>query len=139
MPGFLEADFVAQCGGMMSGAFIHSLFATDVCSGWTEAVPLLVREQSLVVQGIEAIAKQLPVPIRGIDIDNDSAFVNETPVNYCADRQVEFTRSRAYQKNDQAWIEQKNGAIVRRFFGYDRFAGAVAGQALAHLYGAVRL
>ena len=138
-PGFLEADFVAHCGGAMSGSFIHSLVATDVCSGWTEAVPLLVREQSLVVQGIEAIAKQLPVPIRGIDIDNDSAFVNETLVNYCADQQIEFTRSRAYQKNDQAWIEQKNGAIVRRFVGYDRFSGAVAGQALAHLYGAVRL
>ena len=65
LPGFLEADFVAHCGGMMSGAFIHSLVATGVCSGWTEAVPLLVREQSPVVQGIEAIAKQLPVPILG--------------------------------------------------------------------------
>ena len=139
LPGFLEADFVAHCGGMMSGAFIHSLVATDVCSGWTEAVPLLVREQSLVVQGFEAIAKQLPVPIRGIDIDNDSAFINETLVSHCGDQQIEFTRSRAYQKNDQAWIEQKNGAIVRRFVGYDRFSGAVAGQALAHLYGAVRL
>ena len=42
-------------------------------------------------------------------------------------------------KNDQAWIEQKNGAVVRRFVGYDRYAGPVAGQAHAHLFGAVRL
>lgn len=139
LPGFLEADFVAHCGGSVSGAYIHSLVATDVCSGWTEAIPLLVREQSLVVQGIEAIAKHLPVPVRGIDIDNDSTFLNETLVNYCTDRSIELTRSRPYRKNDQAWIEQKNGAVVRRFAGYDRYSGPIAGQALAHLYGAVRL
>ena len=111
-PGFLEIDFVAHCGGSMSGAFIHSLVATDVCSGWTEAVPLLVREQSLVIQGIEVIAQQLPVALRGIDSDNDSAFLNETLVNYCMANQIEFTRSRPYHKNDQAWIEQKIGSIT---------------------------
>ena len=48
-PGYLEIDLVAHGGGAVSGGFIHSLVATDVCSGWTEAVPLLAREQSLVV------------------------------------------------------------------------------------------
>ncbi len=139
LPGYLEVDFVAHCGGRISGVYIHSLVATDVCSGWTEAIPLLVREQSLVVRGFQAIARQLPVPIRGIDSDNDSAFLNETLIDYCTSGRIEMTRSRAYRKNDQAWIEQKNGAVVRRFVGYDRYAGPVAGQALAHLYGALRL
>ena len=76
-PGYLEIDFVAHHGGSMAGSFIHSLVATDVCSGWTEAIPLLVREQSLVVEGIEAIDRRLPVPILGIDTDNDSAFIND--------------------------------------------------------------
>jgi hypothetical protein len=75
----------------------------------------------------------------GIDSDNDSAFINETVIAYCQQHKLEFTRSRAYQKNDQAWIEQKNGAIVRRFVGYERFAGLVAGQCLAQLFQAVRL
>ena len=109
-----------------------------MCSGWTEAVPLLVREQGLVIQGLEVIARQLPVALRGIDSDNDSAFLNDTLMDYCARRHIEFTRSRAYHKNDQAWIEQKNGTFVRRFVGYERYAGPVAGQALAHLYAAVR-
>ena len=65
-PGFLEIDLVAHCGGTLSGAFVHSLVATDVCSGWTEAVPLLAREQSLVVEGLHIIGRQLPVPILGI-------------------------------------------------------------------------
>ncbi len=83
-PGFLEIDLVAHCGGTLSGSFIHSLVATDICTGWTEAVPLPAREQSLVVEGLEAISRQLPFPVLGIDSDNDSAFINETLVQYCA-------------------------------------------------------
>ena len=112
------------------GVFLWSLVATDVCTGWTEAVPLVAREQSLVVEGLEVIRRQFPVPIRGIDSDNDGAFINETLLDYCQEQNREFTRSRAYQKNDQAWIEQKNGAVVRRFVGYQRHAGLVAGQCL---------
>ena len=138
-PGFLEIDFVAHGGSSVEGSFLWSLVATDVCSGWTEAVALLAREQSLVVEGLEVLKRQFPMPIRGIDSDNDSTFINDTLVDYCKQSGIEFTRSRAYQKNDQAWIEQKNGAVVRRFVGYERFSGVVAGQVLAQLYQAVRL
>ena len=75
----------------------------------------------------------------GIDSDNDSAFINETLQGYCQEQQIEFTRSRPYQKNDQAWIEQKNGSVIRRFVGYRRFSGLIAGQCLARLYEMVRL
>jgi Integrase core domain len=138
-PGFLEIDCVAHGGSSVEGSFLWSLVATDVCSGWTEAVALLAREQALVVEGLEVLRRRFPVPIRGIDSDNDSAFINETLVDYCKDQGIEFTRSRAYRKNDQAWIEQKNGAVVRRFVGYERFSGIVAGQVLAQRYQAVRL
>ena len=74
-PGYLEIDLVAHNGGVASGAFIHSLVVTDVCSGWTEAVPLLAREQSLLVSGLEAISGVFPVPVRGIDSDNDRRMV----------------------------------------------------------------
>ena len=137
-PGFLEIDLVAHCGGPLSGSFIHSLVATDICTGWTEAVPLLAREQSLVVEGLEAIGQRLPFRIQGIDSDNDGAFINETMIQYCTDHGIEFTRSRAYRSNDQAWIEQKNGSVVRRFVGHDRYSGQVAGQTMAHLYEALR-
>ena len=137
-PGFLEIDLVAHCGGTLSGSFIHCLVATDICTGCTEAVPLLAREQSLVVEGLETIAQQLPFPILGIDSDNDGAFINETQVRYCALRGIEFTRSKACRRNDQAWIEQKNGSAVRRFNGQDRYSGRIDGQSMFHLYQAVR-
>ena len=138
-PGYFEIDFVVHGGNSMAGSFIHTLAATDVCSGWTECIPLLAREQSLVVEGLEVIRRQLPFRILGIDSDNDSAFINDTLLAYSKDQNIEFTRSRAYRKNDQGYIEQKNGAVIRRFVGYNRYTGIVAGQALAHLYQAIRL
>jgi hypothetical protein len=137
--GFLEVDFVAHGGDSMQGTFLWSLVATDVCSGWTEVVPLAAREQSLVVEGLDVVRRQLPVSVRGIDSDNDSAFINEALQDYCRSRGIEFTRSRPYRKNDQAWIEQKNGSVVRRFVGYSRLSGLIAAQCLGRLYGYVRL
>ena len=112
----------------MTGSFIHTLVTTDVSSGWTEFIPLLVKEQSLVVEGLDAIFQQIPFPVLGIDSDNDSAFINNTLLKFCQMHHVEFTRSRAYHKNDQAWIEQKNGAVIRRMVGHERFSGIVAGH-----------
>ena len=52
---------------------------------------------------------------------------------------IELTRSRAYQSNDQAWVEQKNGMLIRRVVGYERLVGLEAAQLLAELYTALRL
>jgi hypothetical protein len=68
-----------------------------------------------------------------------SEFVNEAMIQYCLRNGIELTRSRPYRKNDQAWIEQKNGAIVRKLLGYRRFEGIAAAHAMGCLYGASRL
>jgi hypothetical protein len=138
-PGFLEIDFVLHSGGSVAGSLIHTFSVTDVESGWVECIPLLAREQSLVVEAMRILKHQLPVRILGINSDNDSAFINDTLADYCDENGIEFTRSRAYRKNDQAWIEQKNGSVVRRLVGYERYSGVVAAQILARLYQASRL
>jgi hypothetical protein len=66
-------------------------------------------------------------------------FLNEALVRYCTIRGIELTRSRPYHSNDQAWIEQKNGSVVRRLAGYDRHEGATAIEVLSRLYAASRL
>ena len=139
LPGYLEIDFVVHGGGSMAGEYLHSLVATDVCSGWVEAVALLAREQTLAIEGLTRIRRQLPMITRGIDSDNDGAFINDTLASYCTQEGITFTRSRPHHKNDQAWIEQKNGAVIRRMVGHERLSGIVAGQALAQLLEVVRL
>ena len=119
-PGFVEADLVAHCGGAMAGSFVWSLVVTDIASGWTDCAVLLVREGSLAVEALDQLRKALPFPLRGLDTDNGSEFLNDMLISYCSDQGIELTRSRPYRKNDQAWVEQKNGAVVRRLVGYGR-------------------
>jgi hypothetical protein len=140
-PGWLEIDLVAHCGGRMQGPFLWTLVATDIATGWSESLPILVREGAVVLTALQLIRRQLPFPLRGIDADNDPVFMNSLMEAWC-DRpghQIVLTRSRAYQSNDQAWVEQKNGMLVRRVVGYQRLEGLEAAQVLGELYGALRL
>ncbi len=139
-PGFFEVDMVEHCGGSKTdGNFVHTPVVTDIASGWTECVPMPMRNQSLVVQALDAAASNIPFPMLGIDTDNDSAFINQTIVDYCNEHGLAQTRSRPYRKNDQAWVEQKNGAVVRKLVGYDRLAGLGATRVMAKLYSTSRL
>ena len=138
-PGFFEADLVAHSGPVTRGSFVQTLVLTDIATGWTECAPLLVREQRLLTEVLGELRKLLPFPLLGLDTDNDSVFMNETVRDYCQQVGIEFTRCRPYRKNDQAWVEQKNGAVVRRAIGYRRFEGLEAAAALARLYAAMRL
>src|SRR4051795_9407243 len=98
----MEADFVCHCGGTMSGSFVYTLVLTDIATGWTECIALAARQQHLVTEALNRIRKRLPFPLLGFDSDNDSAFINETVLEYCRQHGIEFTRSRPYRKNDQA-------------------------------------
>jgi hypothetical protein len=138
-PGFFEMDMVVHCGKSLVGSYLHSLVLTDIASGWTEAMAMVVREQTLVTESVSEVRRKLPFPVRGLDVDNDSAFINDTLVGYCRDNKIELTRCRAYKKNDQAWIEQKNGAVIRRMVGYGRLEGAQTAAVLNRLFAAARL
>ncbi len=139
LPGFMEADLVAHGGETMAGSFAHTLVLTDISSGWTECVVLAVREGTLIVEALEQLRTNMPFPLLGFDTDNGSEFMNEAVLAYCQMHNIEFTRSRPYRKNDQAWVEQKNGAIVRRMVGYGRLEGLAAAETLQRLYSASRL
>ena len=140
-PGWFEMDLVAHCGGRMEGPFLWTLVLTDVASGWSECVPLPSRDGLLVRSALQELRKLIPMPLRGIDVDNDTAFMNEELERWCAEARVpvELTRSRAYKSNDQAWVEQKNGMLVRRVVGHRRLEGAQQLERLCQLYAALRL
>jgi hypothetical protein len=138
-PGFFEMDMVLHCGKSTAGSYLHSLVLTDIASGWTEAMAMVAREQTLVIESVSAIRMKLPFTVCGLDVDNDGAFINDTLVSYCRDNKIELTRCRAYKKNDQAWIEQKNGAVIRRIVGYGRLEGEQTAAVLNKLYTSARL
>lgn len=138
-PGFFEADLVAHCGTSAEGSFLQTFTLTDVATGWTECLPLLYRAQHAVLTALDRADVLLPFPIRGLDTDNGSEFLNAELFAYCVQHAITFTRGRVARKNDRCDVEQKNGSIVRHFVGYDRFEGELAYRQLGELYRALRL
>ncbi len=138
-PGFVETDLVAHCGESTEGFYLNTLCAVDVASGWTECLPVWGKWQEKVRQSVHLMRQHLPFPLLGIDSDNGSEFINRCFYNYCRDEKITFTRSRSYKKNDSCHVEQKNGNVVRRLVGYDRYASKAAFECLGRVYDLARL
>ena len=137
--GFVEADLVAHCGETVAGTFLNSLVLTDIATAWTEFLPILYKSEANVTEALQVARDLLPFPLKGLDTDNGSEFINNALLSFCQTEHITFTRSRPYKKNDQAHIEQKNGSVIRRMIGYDRYEGVRAYTALAAVYEKLRL
>jgi len=133
-PGFFEIDTVHHCGTSDSGEFCLTLTATDVYSGWVELRPTLNKAHKWVFEALLDIKSSLPFPLTGIDSDNGAEFINAALLKWCRDERIQFTRSRAYRKNDNCFVEQKNFSCVRNFVGYCRFSAVAERDALAAVY-----
>ena len=138
-PGFMETDLVAHCGESSEGFYLHTLCAVDVASGWTECLPVWGKGQLRVRSAVHRMRQRLPFALLGMDSDNGSEFINQCFYTYCRQEKITFTRSRSYKKNDSCYVEQKNGNVVRRLVGYDRYTSKAAYQCLDRLYHLVRL
>jgi hypothetical protein len=120
-PGFVEIDLVAHEGGASSGKFCFTLTVTDIATGWTENRTVIGKAQAGVFAALTNVVEHLPFPVKGIDSDNGSEFINEQLLRYCQTKKLRFTRSRSGNKNDGAHVEQKNWTTVRQLVGYLRY------------------
>jgi hypothetical protein len=137
-PGFLEIDTVAHCGESVAGFYLNTLCGVDVASSWTECVPVWGKGQVRVRSAAHRLRQRLPFPLLGLDSDSGSEFLNYGFSKYCQEEKIAFTVSRPNKKNDSCYVEQKNGNIVRRLVGYDRYSSKAAYQSLERLYIIVR-
>lgn len=133
-PGYAEIDLVSHSGPSASGEFAYTLNLTDVHTGWCESRAILGRSQETVVRALDAIRRSLPFPLRAIDSDNGSEFINHHLIGYCRAQGLIFTRGRPYKKDDNARIEQKNWTHVRRLIGYERYDSPQEVSAMNQIY-----
>lgn len=139
-PGFGEIDTVVHCGDTLAGDMAFTVNYTDITTTWFESAAQLNKGQQRTQQSIEQIQQRLPFNLLGLDPDNGSEFINWHLKQWCDVQQIELTRSRPYKKNDNAHIEQKNGAITRQFLGYARIDTEAHVTLLNQLYaGPLRL
>ena len=135
-PGFIEADTVAHCGNSVAGMFVYSLNTVDIATGWSEARALWGKGQKVAFEAIRSIEGAFPFKLLGFDSDNGGEFINWHLYSYFLKRKhpVSYTRSRAYQKNDNAHIEGKNWTNIRQYFGYMRFENEEMVSSMNDLY-----
>jgi hypothetical protein len=138
-PGFVEIDLVGHDGGLLQGDYLQTLDMTDIYSGWTEVQAVQNKAQVWVFAALKELRARLPFPLRGIDSDNGSEFINADLLQYCQQERLTFTRSRPYRKNDNCYVEQKNYTMVRRHVGYQRLAGQEQLVLVNKLYEYLRL
>ncbi len=135
-PGHFEVDLVHHCGPSASGLYVHTLQMVDVATGWSERVAVLGRSYRVVADGFQRILARLPFPVLEIHSDNGSEFLNDHLVRFWQDRLhgVHLSRSRAWRKNDNRFVEQKNDTLVRAYLGYDRLDTVEQTRRLNQLY-----
>lgn len=121
MPGFMQIDLVAHCGGSLKGEYLHTLSMTDICTQWVALPCFMGKSERYCSAALSEAISSLPFPLLGIDSDNDSCFINDHLLRFCERNSLTFTRGRASKPNDSCHIEQKNWDVVRKNVGYARF------------------
>lgn len=134
VPGFVEIDLVTHSGPLGEGDCLHSVNLTDIHTTWVETRAVLGKTQRAVCLALDELRAALPFPLRGIDSDNGSEFINDQLWRYCQQHNIQFTRGRPYKKDDNAHVEQKNWTHVRKLLGWDRYASPEALAAVNDLY-----
>ena len=135
-PGHFEVDLVHHCGRSSSGEYVHTLQLVDVATGWSELAAVLGRSGVVMRDAFERILRRLPFPVRELHPDNDSAFFNDHLIRFWKDavKGVRLSRSRPYHKNDNRFVEHRNGNLVRAYLGHERLDTRAQTRALNELY-----
>jgi len=134
----MEIDLVAHCGESTEGHYLNTLCAVDVASGWTECLAVWGKGQDRVKASVHRMRQRLPFTLMGVDSDNGGEFINQILLPLLREEHITLPVS-LYKKNDSCHVEQKNGNIVRRIVGYDRYDSKAAYACLERLYYNVRL
>jgi len=119
--GYVEADLVVHCGSSTLGEYVNTLSVTEIGSGWWEGQAIMGKSQGRTFEALKEVRRRTPFEWKGVDSDNGQEFINDLLYRYCVAGGLEFTRSRPYKKNDNAYIEQKNWTHVRKVLGYPRY------------------
>ena len=120
-PGYGQLDTVVHCGSSLVGDMAWTVNWTDVATLWGGRRAQWNKGQKATQESLSNIRDKLPFTMLGAHPDTGSEFINWLLQGWCEEQGIELTRSRPYHKNDNAYVEQKNGHVVRRFLGYTRY------------------
>lgn len=119
--GTMQIDTVAHCGDSVAGDFVYTVNGTDTATLWGERRAQWNKGQTVTVGSMDAMDLRTPFDVREWHPDSGSEFINWHCKEWCEMKGQLLTRSRPSKKNDNCFVEERNGHIVRRWVGYTRF------------------
>ncbi len=120
-PGHAQIDTVAHCGNTLLGDFIFSLSAIDACAYWTNTRAQWNKGNEATRKALSCIKDALPFPLVEVHPDTGSEFINWNMRHWCDTEGITMSRSEPGKKNDNMYVEERNGHVVRKYLGYRRF------------------
>lgn len=138
-PGHLQIDLVIHCGDNPCGYYVCTVSATDIFTGWSAAWACLGKSQQAVFEALEVVLSSFPFPIKTFQTDNGSEFLNAHLIRWAEKTGITFLRSEEYEKDENGYVEERNGHSVRKFVGYKRFETLRERDTLNRAYKALNL
>lgn len=120
LPGDGQLDTVAHCGESLAGSFIWTLNYTDAATYWTVIRAQWNKGQEATKESVITIRARLPFPLRALHPDSGGEFINWVLKGWCDTEGIDLSRSEPYKKNDNMFVEERNGHVIRKYLGWER-------------------
>lgn len=120
-PGHAQIDTVAHCGATLLGDFGYTVSVTDAATYWVGLHAQWNKGQRATVESLSVIKMRLPFPWLQAHPDTGSEFVNWHAKDWCDTEHIMLSRSEPGKKNDNMYVEERNGHVVRKYLGYERY------------------
>jgi transposase InsO family protein len=133
-PGHRQFDTVVHCGDILKGDMAYTVHGVDPAILWSNRRAQLNKGEEATLANVEYIEKQIPSDTKSRHSDSGSEFLNYYFLDETEKSHIDQTRSRSGKKNDNAFIEERNGHIVRKWIGYERYDTPAQVDALNAVY-----
>jgi hypothetical protein len=132
--GVMQVDTVAHCGDTVAGNFVYTVNSTDIATLWGVRHAQWNKGQEATRTSIASMRHDTPFPWTEAHPDSGGEFINYHLLAYAKDTGLRITRSRPYHKNDNCFVEERNGHVIRTYVGYGRLDARETVDALNDLY-----
>jgi hypothetical protein len=132
--GVIQVDTVAHCGHRNEGDFTFTTNGTDVATLWGSRRAQWNKGQEATLDSLKAMRGDTPFPWTELHPDSGGEFINYHCLRYADETALRMTRSRPYHKNDNCFVEERNGHVVRAYVGFARLDVRETVDALNDLY-----
>ncbi len=133
-PGYGQIDTVVHCGSSLLGDLVHTVQYTDAATMLVTPRAQWNKSQEATQKSMAGIKERLPFSWLGAHPDSGSEYLNRFVVEWCEKEKIELSRSRPNHKNDNMYVEERNGHVIRRHVGYIRLDCVEAVDALNAFY-----